>query len=158
LESLWIPAGIALGVLVFFVFVRVLYPGLARSGLLHAEILRLTPRFRPDHPERTIWLQADYVFQVRGTTFSGSCVLPLSYFLARRAGVNFIYANQDAGMPILVESGERFIGAETIEHFLLGRRDRIYVRYRTRDPSQNRPEVDQHAVLRSLERFGPAGG
>lgn len=129
--------GMALAVLLFFtlLFLRRRF---AVSSLVQAEILRLSPRFHPDHPIRTEWLKCDYVFRVRDEAFHGTCLLPVHMFLGHPQQI-MIWKDSRLDLPVLFHDGRRFVGAESIEHHLLTFREHIRIRYRNRDPLHNAP-------------------
>jgi hypothetical protein len=111
----------------------------ASNALVRAEIVRLDPFFHPDqHPLRAEWLKCNYVFQVRGDSYNGNCLVPLHVFLEQPAQVA-IWLDHRLGLPVLFHEGARLIGAEAIEHYLLGHRESIRIRYRVRDPVHNMP-------------------
>ncbi|MCR9145317.1 MAG: hypothetical protein NXI24_23965 [bacterium] len=110
----------------------------ARNALVRSEIMRLTPFFHPDHPVRAEWLKCDYRFSVRGEVFDGNCLVPLHVFLTSPEQVA-IWMDSRLNMPVLFHEGQRLVGDEPIEHYLLTHRDSIRIRYRTRNPMHNMP-------------------
>ena len=126
----------------------------ASNGVVRAEIVRLSPFFHPDHPVRAEWLKCHYLFHVRGDSFQGSCLVPLHIFIEEPARLA-IWMDSRLDMPVLFHEGARLIGNEPIEHYLLGHRDSIRVRYRTRNPMHNMPLESDILPKKVVENKSP---
>lgn len=165
----WSAAGVWLAYVVFpataltLVLLLWIQRRLNRRGLVRAEIVRIDPFFHPDHPIRAEWLKCDYVFRVPGHpgSFVGNCLMPLHVFLP--AGENdsahqvAIWQDSRLDMPVLFHGGQRMIGGECVEHYLLSHRDSIRVRYRSRNPIQNMP-LEADILPKKVVENKPRGG
>jgi hypothetical protein len=147
------------GLALFAVFVALVKRRFGLAAQADAEILRLTPVFRQDQPLRTEWFQCDYSFEATGQgAVHGRCFLPLAYFLAEtNSPVGAIWKDARLGLPVLVHGAVRRIGAENIEHYLLGYRDRLAVRYALREPERNAPAENDALRKKILENKSSSG-
>lgn len=160
----WSAAGVWLAYVVFpataltLVLLLWIQRRFNHRGLVRAEIVRIAPFFHPDHPIRAEWLKCDYVFRVPGFAghFAGNCLTPLHVFLPDSDQVA-IWLDSRLDMPVLFHGGQRLIGGEVIEHYLLGHRDSIRVRYRSRNPIQNMP-LEADILPKKVVENKPGGG
>ncbi len=104
-----------------------------------AAICELKPLFRDGNPSRTSRVHCRYDFMTRGESYTGECLLPLSFFTPSTPSYADPYIIFDirVDLPVLYYDTTRVVGEEAIEHFLTQRSDTLQVEYLVRNPSKN---------------------
>ncbi|MCB1171122.1 MAG: hypothetical protein KDK25_12340 [Leptospiraceae bacterium] len=101
-----------------------------------AEISRIRPYFRKPEIPRTRFVEIEYTFRHRKSSFTGSSIVPLRHFLADLSPM--IAQDARVDVPVLhCDRNARIVGEEAIEHHLLENKSRVHIRYLLRDPGRN---------------------
>ncbi|MBX7057294.1 MAG: hypothetical protein K1X75_04465 [Leptospirales bacterium] len=119
-----------------------------------ASIDQLRPAFAGPSRLRTDWLELEYSFDSgRGCKFRGSALAPLEYFLGQsELNLAVLWLDPRVDLPVLAHGDERYVGEEAIEHYLLGRRSEIEIRYVARRPERNAPAGLERAFKKVVDK------
>jgi len=101
-----------------------------------AEIIRIRPFYRRPAVPRTRFVEIEYSFKYRKSSYEGSSIVPIRHFIADLGPM--IAQDARVDVPVLhCDRNARIVGEEAIEHHLLEGKSRVQVRFLLRDPARN---------------------
>jgi len=85
------------------------------------------PYFSYGSPMKSVYLECCFQVRSRKNISYLSEIVPLSYFLGSDEG--FIMFDVSIDLPVLYTAGEKVVGEEAIEHFLLQKKSHLTVKF-----------------------------
>ncbi len=126
---------------------------LNRSQTTRARIIEIQPYFKKSSPLKTHWVFCRYEFDARGGIYEGQSIIPLQFFFPSHPLTDpMIIYDVRIEMPVFFHEGNRLVGVESVEHFLLQQSEYVSIRYMLRDPSRNFFSGQEELVEKRSER------
>jgi len=98
-----------------------------RIKYISIPIDRIQPYFSYGSPMKTTHLECSFLVRNRKNTSYISELIALTYFLGSDDG--FIIFDIGIDLPVLYTSGEKIVGEEAIEHFLLQKKSALTIKF-----------------------------
>jgi len=106
-----------------YAFVRVV----KRTKYVNVPLEKIQPYFSYGSPMKTGYVECCFQVGVKRGKSYLSEIIPLAYFMGSDEG--FIIFDVSIDFPVLYTTGEKIVGEEAIEHFLLQKKSALTVKF-----------------------------